>query len=106
MNEMQKIILNVGSQRDGYVFRPRPKSRVWLEEHYPDKPRVSSVFIGFDKSVEFPQIPDAIWRQVWSLLTGLSDKELSDVATNQAGGLAVFDPVSRQEVYHSVSAYV
>jgi len=72
---------------------------VWLEENYLDKPRVSSVFIGFDKAVEFPQIPDAIWHQVWSLLTGLSDTELSDVATNPTGELAVFDPVSRQEVY-------
>jgi len=106
MSETQKIILNVGSQRDGYVFRPRPKSRVWLEENYPEKPRVSSVFIGFDKAVDFPQIPDAIWRQVWTLLTGLSETELFDVATNQTDGLVVFDPITRQEVYHSEPVHV
>lgn len=106
MNSIEKLTLNVGSQRDGYVFRPRPKSRVWLEEHYPDKPRVSSVFIGFDQAVDLQQIPAPIWRQIWSLLTGLSDNELSDVATNQTGGLLIFHPMSGLEMHQSVPAYV
>ncbi|MEM7535442.1 MAG: hypothetical protein AAF639_24915 [Chloroflexota bacterium] len=106
MNSTEKLTLYMGTQKDGYVFRPRPKSRVWLEEHYPDKPRVSSVFIGFDKGLDSQQIPDAIWRQVWVLLTGLSDSELIDVATKQTAGLLVFDPMSNQEIPQMVFSHV
>ena len=100
MNAPQ-ITINVGKQRDGYVFRPKPTSRVWLEEHYPDKERVASVFIGFDKMQDLQQIADSVWGQVWQLLTGLSLEEI-----NHIGGLVVVDPVTKQEVYSSVPVHV
>ena len=96
-----EIIINMGSQRDGYVFRPKPTTRVWVEEHYPDKARVDSLFIGFDKMPDLQQIADSVWSQIWQLLTGLSATEI-----NKAGGVVVVDPATKQEVYRSTPAYV
>ena len=96
-----KIVINIGSQRDGYTLRPKPTTRVWFEKNYPDKERVASVFIGFDKTQDLQQIADSVWNRVWPLLTGLSVNEL-----NQIGGLVVVDPVTKQEVYRSMPAYV
>ena len=47
------VLIDVGTQRDGYTFRPDPRSRVWLEKTYPNLPRVASVFIGFDQHQDF-----------------------------------------------------
>lgn len=96
-----QIIINVGSQRDGYVFGLRPRSRVWLEEYYPDRQRVSSVFIGVDKAQDLEQIHSSILEQVWHLLTGLSLDEL-----DAAGGFTVFSPASRQEIFNSHRLHV
>lgn len=37
------IIINVNTQRDGYIFGLRPRSRIWLETNYPNCTRISSV---------------------------------------------------------------
>lgn len=95
------ITINVGVQRDGYVFRPRPLSRVWLEENFPDKDRVSSVFVGFDNKRDFQQITDSVWSRIWLLLTGLTMDEI-----NQVGGLIVINPRTAQQVYSSSPIHV
>ena len=101
MSKEAKIIVHVGRQRDGYVFGLRPRSRVRLEESYPNKERVSSVFIGLDRMSEIQQIPESILAQVLNLLTGLSLNEL-----NEIGGFSIYDPSTKQEVLNSLLAYV
>ena len=96
-----RLVTNVRSQRDGYVFGLRPRSRVWLEEQYPDRQRVASVFIGLDKMQDINLIHESVLEQVLLLLTGLSLKELETV-----GGFTIFDPRSRQEIVHSASVHV
>ncbi len=101
MKEAARLVINVGSQRDGYVFGLRPRSRVWLEERYPDQERVASVFIGLDKMQDIQQIPESILAQVLTLLTGLSLDQLNDV-----GGFSLYDPSTQQEVLNSLLVHV
>jgi hypothetical protein len=101
MPKEAKIIIHVGSQRDGYIFGLRPRSRVWLEEHYPNQERVSSVYIGLDKMQDLQQIPESILGQVLHLLTGLSLDEL-----NHIGGFSIYDPSTKQEVLNALFSYV
>lgn len=91
-----KIIINVGIQSDGYVFRLQPKSRHWLQENYPHTNIVSSIFIGFDTKQEFEEIHGSIWEQVSKLLTGLSLQEL-----NTLGGFAIYSPSEKKEIMQS-----
>ena len=101
MTTATKITVHVGHQRDGYIFGLRPRSRVWLEEQYPAKERVSSVFIGLDEVHNIRQIPGTILAQVLSLLTGLSVEEL-----NKLGGVSIYDPSTQQEIMNTAVAYV
>lgn len=101
MTKEAKIIVHIGRQRDGYVFGLRPRSRVWIEEHYPNKERVASVFIGLDRMQDIQQIPESILAQVLNLLTGLSLDEL-----NKIDGFSVYDPSTNKEVLNSLLSYV
>ena len=96
-----RVLIDVGIQRDGYTFRPDPRSRVWLEKNYPTLPRVASVFIGFDQHQDLQQVPPSIWRQVVQLLTGLSFEEINNI-----GGFVVTNPQTEQEVFNSLMVYV
>ena len=95
------VLIDVGTQRDGYTFRPDPRSRVWLEKTYPNLPRVASVFIGFDQHQDLQQIPQSIWQQIVQLLTGLSFVEINNI-----GGFVVTNPQTEQEVFNSLMVYV
>ncbi len=96
-----RLIINVNKQRDGYIFDLRPRSRVWLETNYPDRERVSSVFIGADRKSQFEQFSDSILRQVLNLITGLSLEEL-----NSVGGFRLINPVTDEELLNPTLAYV
>lgn len=99
--EQAKIRINVGVQRDGYVFELWPTSRDWLEQHYPDQYRVTDLFIGFDKQQDLRQIPESVWDHISQLLTGLSLEKV-----NQIGGFTIYNPRLGQEVLNSRFVYV
>ena len=99
--EQAQITINVSTQRDGFIFDLRPRSRVWLEAHFPDHERVSSVFIGMDKLHDLQQIPDSIFRHVIQLVTGLSVDELS-----ANGGFQLLDLTTDTLVNLPLPAYV
>jgi hypothetical protein len=99
--EQPHIIIQINDQQDGYVFRLRPRSRLWLEQEYPEKYRVASVFIGFDKAEDVRQVQEPVWQQVANLLTGLLPDEL-----NQLGGFAIINPSTGATVYHSLLVHV
>ncbi len=96
-----KIVINVNTQRDGHVFALRPRSRLWLEAEYPDRVRVSKVFIGVGTKTEFGQLPEAVYPQVLALLTGLSWEELKTV-----GGFRLYNPITEEEQLNLVPAHV
>ena len=101
MTKEANIIVHVGRQRDGYVFGLRPRSRVWLEEKYPEKERVASVFFGLDEMRDIQQIPEVLWAQVLHLLNGISPDEL-----NASGGFSVYDPSTKEEISNSLRTHV
>jgi hypothetical protein len=91
------ITIHYGSQRDGYTFRLRPLTLLAIREKYPDRYRVDSVFIGFDKHQDLTQFHESVWGHIGHLLTGLSSDEL-----NNLGGFIVVNPVTNQKIYHSL----
>lgn len=95
------IIIHVNKQREGYIFGLRPLSRVWLETNYPDRARVSSVFIGLDKIVDLRQLPETILGQVLNLITGLSLDEVKAV-----GGYSLRNPITGEDIANLALAYV
>lgn len=99
--EQAQIRINVGVQRDGYVFELWPTSRDWLEQHYPDQYRVADLFIGFDKQQDLRQLLESVWAHISQLLTGLSLEKV-----NQIGGFTVYNPRLGQEVLNSRFVYV
>ena len=97
------LTIYAGNQSDAYVFQLRPRNRSWLEAHYPDKLRINTVLIGFDrnKRPDFQQIQEPIWEHVCRLLTGFSIEEI-----NQIGGFVIVAPgevpSKDQVVYNSL----
>jgi hypothetical protein len=94
--EQSKIVIDFGSQREGHTFRLYPLTLLWIQERFPDRERVASVFIGFDRRQDIQLTPESVWAHVATLLTGLSLEEL-----DQLGGFVVVNPVTKQEVYNS-----
>ena len=94
------ITIEYGSQRDGYTFRLEPLGLLWIREKYPNRYRVDSVFIGFDKRQDLAQFDESVWNHVSQLLTGLSDEELDSF-----GGFIVINPITNQEIYHSLRVH-
>lgn len=92
--DSNKIIIHYGSQRDGYIFRLHPISLLRLQERYPERRRIDSVFIGYDKRRSPEEVDETVWQHVSQLLTGLSPAELAE-----NGGFVVVHPVTQQEIY-------
>lgn len=102
MND-QSIIIHFGVQREGYTFRLHPLSLLRLEELFPDRSRLMSVYIGYDRNQNRPdihQLEESVWDHVSNLLTGLSKEELS-----QLGGFAAVNSLTKEEVHHSLLIY-
>lgn len=95
--DSNKIIIHYGSQRDGYIFRLHPLSLLRLQERYPERRRIDSVFIGYDKRRSPEEVEQTVWQHVSQLLTGLSLAELEE-----NGGFVVIHPVTQQEIYPPV----
>jgi hypothetical protein len=90
------VVIHFGSQREGHTFRLHPLTNLWIQEKFPDRERVASVFIGFDRRQDIG-LPPSVWLHVATLLTRLPLEEL-----NQLGGFSVVNPVTKQEVYNSL----
>lgn len=95
--EPSNVVIHFGSQREGHTFRLHPLTYLSIQEKFPDRERVSSVFIGFDRRQDIGLTPVSVWVHVATLLTGLSLEEL-----NGLGGFSVVNPVTQQEVYNSL----
>ncbi|MEZ4859939.1 MAG: hypothetical protein R3C14_01460 [Caldilineaceae bacterium] len=94
------IIIHYSTQRDGFVFRLHPLTLLSLQKRYPERRRVDSLLIGYDKQRSPEQIDEGVWQHISQLLTGLSSTEIE-----QVGGFSVIHPVTQQEIYHSALAY-
>lgn len=99
--DKQSIIIHFGTQREGFTLRLHPLSLQWLEEQFPDRKRLMSVYIGYDRNrPDIRQIQESVWGHVANLLTGLSLEELIAM-----GGFSVRNPITNDEIYHSLFVY-
>lgn len=98
---MDKLVVLVGTQKDGYVFRLKPSSRHQLLQERSPEGLVDSVFIAYDKKHDFEQIHGHIWDHVIMLLTNMPLEEV-----NRRGGFTVLDPGTNTVVYDSAIQHV
>lgn len=102
MNE-QSIIIHFGVQREGFTFRLHPLSLQRIEQLFPTRIRLMSVYIGYDLNRNRPEIHQVereIWEHVGMMLTGLSTEEI-----NQLGGFVGINSLTKEEVFHSLPVY-
>ncbi|MEM7532108.1 MAG: hypothetical protein AAF639_08030 [Chloroflexota bacterium] len=97
MAEKRTLLGLVGPQHGGYTFRLDPLDTRWIQQYAPERQRVSSVYIGFDKKEDISQIHESIWNQVFTMLTGLTIDEINDL-----GGIAIENPLTEKFVYNSL----
>lgn len=93
---MDKIIVEVGKQLDGYTFRLSPRTRTRLERELPNLPPATSLFVGFDTQGDFEKIHGPMWQQIVSILTGLSEDRLKKL-----GGYDFVDPLTNRVIHRS-----
>ena len=91
---MTKLRIDVGLQGNGYAFRLYPLAARWLEQNFPDAPRVNSLFIGYDGKHTITTLKDANWYNIINLLTGLTPSQLEDVEN-----ITVVAPRTGETVY-------
>lgn len=92
---MDKVVIRVGRQLDGYTFRLDPRSRAKIAESLPGPLPASSVFLSFETRDDFERVHGPMWQHVAILLTGLSESQLRNlggsVFVDAANGQALFD---------------
>ena len=100
------IVVDVGKQMTGATFLLNVRTKKMLKAQTPDwTPPCDRLFLGFDKYWEKPwnwdRIPDPMWTQIVTFLTGLSEKQIQDL-----GGFAFIIPSHKQEevVFESLAA--
>lgn len=97
--EQQPLIIHFGAQWEGYTFRLHPLSTSWIESRFPERSRLASIYIGYDRKnrPEIRYLEPSVWEHVSTLLTGLSSKELDEI-----GGFVVVNSLTKEQVYHSL----
>ena len=99
----QSIIIHFGVQREGFTFRLHPLSLQKVEQLYPSRTRLMSIYIGYDLNRNRPdihQVEQAIWDHVATMLTGLSNEEI-----HQLGGFVGVNALAKEEVFSSLLVY-
>ena len=94
---MDKVVIQVGRQLDGYTFRLDPRSRATLAENLP-VPLPASIFVSVDSETRecLERVYGPIWQHVAILLTGLSEAQLGNL-----GGSVFIDAANGQALFES-----
>ena len=90
---MEPLVIQIGRQRDGCTYQLHPSSRARLRKEFPDVRPVPSVFIGYDTKSDFEALHGPLWKQIATMLTGLSWERIETL-----GGIQIYDPVQETEV--------
>lgn len=98
---MNRIIIDVGQQLDGYTFRLHPKSEAELQKRFPGRRLPASIFTLYEAHSEFETMHGSVLPHVAMVLTGLSEDQLEEL-----GGVVFVDPVSGEELFDSAGQNV
>jgi hypothetical protein len=93
---MDKVVIQVGRQLDGYTFRLDPRSRAEIAESLPKPLPATSVFVSFETREGLERVYGPMWQQVAILLTGLSEAQLGNL-----GGSVFIDAANGQALFES-----
>ena len=93
---MNGLIIDVGHQSEGSAFELAPESRALLDEKYPGRQRVASVYLSYGSQQDLEDVAEATWRHVVQLLTGLEESEIAEI-----GGFMVAEPFTGNKIYQS-----
>jgi hypothetical protein len=77
IQQMSKIIVNVGQQMDGMTFRLSPKTRAALSSHLPSQSLPSSIFVSYETTSDLEHAHEPIWKHIVMMLTGLNEGQIT-----------------------------
>ena len=99
---MDRSIINVGQQLDGYTFRLHPRSKAELLKRFPGRPLpTTSIFTSYETKYLFESMYSSVLPHVAMVLTGFSEDQLEEL-----GGFVVTDPVSGEKLFDSAEQNV
>ena len=98
---MTQLRIDVGLQRNRYIFQLHPNSRHFLDSNYPDSPRTDSLVLSYWNQHSIEQLSNGNWLNIFSLVTGLSPSQLE-----QFDDILVYDPHPNKLVYQLKSQHV
>ena len=98
---MDRIIIDVGRQREGYTFRLSPRSKYELLKQFPNRPLPKSMFTSYETKGDFESTHGSVLPHVAMVLTGFSEDQLEEL-----GGVVFVDPVSGEELFDSAGQNV
>ena len=98
---MDRIIIDVGRQLDGYTFRLHPRSKAELQKKFPGRHLLTSIYTSYERRYDFESIHGSALPHVAMVLTSLSEDQLEEL-----GGVVFVDPVSEEELFDSAGQNV
>lgn len=96
---MENLTINVSKQFDGFTFSITPLTRKSIEKAFPDANPIKSIFVAYDTHADFNTLRGSIEKYIYPALTGIPEKNLSDV------DIKFVDPLTNQELY-SIPSHV
>jgi hypothetical protein len=101
---MENVIIDAGKQLDGFTFRLNPKSRIKLNEKFPETRPVSSIFVSYDtyEEKDFAMLSENVWKYAALMLTGFSDTQFE----KSEDGFVFVDPLNNKEIFKTGSRSV
>jgi hypothetical protein len=85
---MSTLLINIGRQSDGCTYQLNPKSRAEIRKKFPGVKSAPSIFVGYETQSDFESIHGPMWKQIATMLTGLSWDQIEEM-----GGVSMYDPM-------------
>ena len=92
---MDPLVIQIGRQRDGCTYQLHPTSLIQIKKTFPNAQPAPRVFVGYEPQSDFETIHGPFWKQIATILTGLSWDQIRTL-----GGIKIYDPAT--EVDHEV----
>jgi len=81
------LIIRIGHQGDGCVYRLDPLSKSRLMKVHPRTHVVPTVLIGYAKRNEYEKVQGPMWPQIAQMITGIETEKLKAF-----GGVELYNP--------------
>jgi hypothetical protein len=89
------IIIDVGWQYDGGVYRPDVLSEDLIREKYPDAVVNPGILFGYDETKDIDRFHRPYWETLAQILTGLTTEQIATL-----GGVTFWDADHEKVIWH------